>query len=469
MKTDIPHLVVVIPGIGGSELRRGDHDLWKLGLPTMFKALVTLGRSFEELAPDDPGLLDDPDYSDGIEPGGILTVASSLPGLARLPGYHHLRHGLHERYELSDLNYLEFAYDWRRDLRQAAAKLETAIDERLAVLDSYVGRAEVIIVAHSLGGLVARWWLDHHGGTERCRGLITLGTPYRGSPKAARMMSGGYVWRSVGSRRVADLLRSLPAVHQLLPIYPCVFEDDATEPTRLHELATLPAGIDRERSRQGREVLLELNSTDRPTLTSVIAGQGQTTLQTMGARSGRLDFEHRSLPVSFGNSAATSGDGTVPWIASRPLDYADVAGLTPSLHNQSHGGLSTAGDIVDAVCGKIDHLLVDNDPARAPFEAPPPIAGGSVERRLTLDIDEEYVEGEGVVVNVATEGFEPGTTIGAHLDGQRVAAVEIDDAGSASLNLGHLPPGAHTVMVEPSAGGVGVGRPVIDVVDVWPA
>jgi triacylglycerol lipase len=40
------------------------------------------------------------------------------------------------------------------------------------------------IVAHSQGGLVAAWYLKKLGGWRRVRALVTLGTPYRGTPAA---------------------------------------------------------------------------------------------------------------------------------------------------------------------------------------------------------------------------------------------------------------------------------------------
>lgn len=40
---------------------------------------------------------------------------------------------------------------------------------------------QVQIVAHSKGGIVALWWLLRLGGTEHCKKLISLGTPYRGT------------------------------------------------------------------------------------------------------------------------------------------------------------------------------------------------------------------------------------------------------------------------------------------------
>lgn len=41
--------------------------------------------------------------------------------------------------------------------------------------------SEVFLVAHSAGGLVARYYIQRLGGHRACRGLITLATPHRGT------------------------------------------------------------------------------------------------------------------------------------------------------------------------------------------------------------------------------------------------------------------------------------------------
>ena len=41
------------------------------------------------------------------------------------------------------------------------------------------GKAKIILVAHSAGGLVARYYLQLLGGVHYCDGLITLATPHR--------------------------------------------------------------------------------------------------------------------------------------------------------------------------------------------------------------------------------------------------------------------------------------------------
>ena len=51
--------------------------------------------------------------------------------------------------------------------------------------------ARVVFVCHSMGGLVARWYIEQCGGAEVTRKLITLGTPYRGAARALDQLVNG--------------------------------------------------------------------------------------------------------------------------------------------------------------------------------------------------------------------------------------------------------------------------------------
>jgi triacylglycerol lipase len=74
--------------------------------------------------------------------------------------------------------------------------LATRIDELLAA----TGARQVVLVTHSMGGLVARAYLRDHGGAQVAR-LVTLGGPHHGSVHAymgagenARQMEPGSAW-----------------------------------------------------------------------------------------------------------------------------------------------------------------------------------------------------------------------------------------------------------------------------------
>jgi len=70
-------------------------------------------------------------------------------------------------------------YDWRRDV----ASNGKALAERIAA----DGRDDVALVGHSMGGLVARFYVQRLDGDARVHTLVTLGTPHGGT-KAARLI-----------------------------------------------------------------------------------------------------------------------------------------------------------------------------------------------------------------------------------------------------------------------------------------
>ncbi|MFD3666179.1 esterase/lipase family protein [Streptomyces sp. NPDC058659] len=66
------------------------------------------------------------------------------------------------------------------DLRSAAELLGRRVEE----IRARTGHAEVDIVGHSLGGLIARYYVQCLGGDTRVRTLVMLGTPHSGTTVA---------------------------------------------------------------------------------------------------------------------------------------------------------------------------------------------------------------------------------------------------------------------------------------------
>lgn len=97
----------------------------------------------------------------------------------------------HGRRHLASLNYSPLT----RDPRTAAELLGRHVEEICA----RTGQREVDIVGHSLGGLIARYYVQRLGGDHRVRTLVTLGTPHGGTAVApgaglhpiVRQMRGG--------------------------------------------------------------------------------------------------------------------------------------------------------------------------------------------------------------------------------------------------------------------------------------
>ena len=102
-----------------------------------------------------------------------------------------------------------FAYDWRFSCAVAA--------EALGELVSYYESS--ILVAHSMGGLVASSCLDLSSRIrEKVDKLITVGTPFTGAPEAIYVIeTGRLIWYTEALLHLKAYVKNIPAVYELLP------------------------------------------------------------------------------------------------------------------------------------------------------------------------------------------------------------------------------------------------------------
>ena len=74
---------------------------------------------------------------------------------------------------IATLNYSPVTNDIRGAARDLAGEVEALV--------ARTGYDRVHVIAHSLGGLIARYYVQRLGGDERVHTLVTLGTPHEGS------------------------------------------------------------------------------------------------------------------------------------------------------------------------------------------------------------------------------------------------------------------------------------------------
>ncbi|MYV51735.1 alpha/beta fold hydrolase [Streptomyces sp. SID3212] len=93
------------------------------------------------------------------------------------------------------------------DVRAAAELLGRHVEEICA----RTGHARVDVIGHSLGGLIARYYVQCLGGDTRIRTLVTLGTPHEGTA-VAPLMSAHPVVRQMrpGSSLIEELRGPAP-------------------------------------------------------------------------------------------------------------------------------------------------------------------------------------------------------------------------------------------------------------------
>ncbi|RJQ34189.1 hypothetical protein C4556_03065 [Candidatus Parcubacteria bacterium] len=136
------------------------------------------------------------------------------------------------------LDLFTFPYDWRQSNIETAVLLKQKINE----VKNICGCEKVDLVAHSMGGLVARQYIQSDAYEQDVDQLIFLGTPHLGAPKAYLMWEGGEFGPGLYSFLLVLLLSQeahehgypdlfsyvvtepIEAVRELLPVYDYVFD-----------------------------------------------------------------------------------------------------------------------------------------------------------------------------------------------------------------------------------------------------
>lgn len=392
-------MVVILPGITGSVLQKDGKDLWAFSGRAIRDAVfhqTTYLKALELSHEDSPDTLD---LGDGITAPILVKDASLLPGLIKLfDGYNRLGEMIRDRFDVvgngmaSDQpsNLFEFPYDWRRDNRVAARRLLRLIEERLAQWRdySYNKDAKVILLAHSMGGLVARYYLEVLEGWHNCLALITFGTPYRGSLKAVNFLANGYKEAVVN---LTACLRSFTSVYQLLPTYPVVRCGDGyravsdcilpkVDPGRAKAAAQFHAEIEEKvREHQKDPTYLTQGYKILP-----FVGTRQPTLQS-AVFDGKTVQADSPLPPDV-HELLDGGDGTVPRYSAVPFELSDE--FRETFVPEKHGALHVCDIVLNDLRGRLEQMQVP----RA-IRGPEFANEGSA---ISLELDDFYSAGETV-------------------------------------------------------------------------
>ena len=226
------HFIVFIPGYMGSRLRsRSTGELVWLDIPSFvldpLRAVEKLHCLFERLKYPNADLV----------PDGILDQLLFLPPLFKQEGYSRILQTLAswgyvvpgELSKPEQRSVYTFAYDWRQDNRLSARQLSQAVAEWRSLHPG----AEVWIIAHSNGGIVARWYIENLGGKDVVSRLFLLASPWDGAPKALQVMQEGFdvfLLRIFDRYGLRDLIHAaaltFPSFYQLLPGQIPFLQDD---------------------------------------------------------------------------------------------------------------------------------------------------------------------------------------------------------------------------------------------------
>jgi pimeloyl-ACP methyl ester carboxylesterase len=330
---DPERCVIVVPGLMGSQLH--------------------LER--DRPAPDDVLWLDPVDISQGQLSLLAMPGAPVMAGGPVLHGY------LRMKLALLAAGYTVhcFAYDWRRDITESAAALARQVSSESA--------RDLSIVAHSMGGLVARIVLNSSAGS-RIQRLITLGTPHGGSYAPVMAVRGVYplvrrlaqIDRMHSAEVLArDVFSSFYSLYQMMPL-------DNT-PDLINSRNWPKAGPQPNATLLDRVTMLRLGGPDARI--SAIAGYGyETATNVTGMHD---EFYYR---FDF------AGDGTVP------TARATLAGSEAWYCRVPHNELMRSPEVHAAVV----RLLADEAPqlVGAP-PAPPVLARVAADSELRQQLNEK--------------------------------------------------------------------------------
>ncbi|MBL8265052.1 lipase family alpha/beta hydrolase [Steroidobacter sp.] len=264
-----------------------------------------------------------------IAQGGLsqlaLPAGKSLRALGvMLPGYLKLRLCL----EIGGFRPVFHPFDWRADLETLARALTRSIEKS--------GERKVSIVAHSMGGLVARIALAQDR-ERRIRKLVQLGAPNRGSFAPVQALRAAYPtvrkiaaldYHNTAEALARSVFLTLPGLYQMLPSTPAeqpnLFDPAQWPQDELAPDATLLNRAYKVRSR--------MPPPDERC--AVIVGTHQETVTSLRLRDGGFEY-----------SVRLDGDGTVP--SSNALwDGADTWFV-----QENHGALTNNSEVLAAVTG----------------------------------------------------------------------------------------------------------------------
>jgi hypothetical protein len=449
-------VVVCLPGITGSVLRKDGRDVWNISGGAFISALTTLGGSIADLKLEsDPPDVDD--LGDGITAPELIRDVHLIPGLWKIDGYSKMLRHIEQTFDVTrGQNFFEFPYDWRRDNRVAARRLQRQSAEWLRAwrASSGVADAKLVLVGHSMGGIVSRYFLECLEGWRDTRTLVTFGTPYRGSLNALETLVNG---KKIKFLDLTEVARSFTAIYQLLPTYPCYVEGGAG-PARVDE-ADIP-NLDPTKAKAALDFHREIaTAVDKNRDDPVYREGGYDLARIVGSeqptkQSAERDGDRVKLLRAI-EGQDPGGDGTVPRPSATPLELEDDQGATFSA--ERHASLQNDDHLLLQLTGVLSGNTID----WSLFKDAVPMID------VALDVEDVYSADEPVVVRARPEQ-DPG-------EGFTVLAVDVEtgaesarhplsarDEGWYEAELGLLPEGVYRVSVF----GQGRVEPVTDLVAV---
>ena len=210
--------VLIVPGLLGTEMKKGDELLW-----------ADLNRMFADAGDN---FMDPLQFNSNLMPADILVNKNNVIGVEKLLGADVFDYTDGLISEFKKQGYVEgedlftFPYDWRYGASGKNADGKTNSDllgEKINQIMATTQSDKVDVVAHSLGGLVVKKYVAEHLTNNHINKAVFVGVPNTGALKAVKaLLQGDNFGISFGPVGLADseikkISQNMPAVYDLLP------------------------------------------------------------------------------------------------------------------------------------------------------------------------------------------------------------------------------------------------------------
>ncbi len=338
--------VIVVPGIMSTKLYKDDivDDLiW----PDTVKIVSSINDDFLDVLKMD-------NYGFSINPD--VVIGNIIKNLNNADYFESLFNQFSLNSYDEGIDLFENPYDWRLDIESTALELKEKIDD----IKAERGVTKVNLVAHSMGGLLVKKYLNEFGGDSLDK-FIDIGTPHLGSPSAYKILMYGddlgvrkfFGLININSYRIKEISQNMPSIYQLLPSQK-YFEDDgyyvwngSGSNNRLdfsETQAYLKTGGRNEalvdRASIFHQEVDDINPADYGVETYNIVGCGVPTI-------GRFYILDDDVDHPVYNIQMVDGDGTVPLWSAESM----TAGTTYYVSGVQHAVMPSASGVRELVSG----------------------------------------------------------------------------------------------------------------------
>ncbi|NET56769.1 MAG: hypothetical protein F6K47_11565 [Symploca sp. SIO2E6] len=222
--------------------------------------------------------------------------------------------------------------------------------------------------------------------------MFTFGTPYRGSVDAVNFIANSYKQLFLD---LTEVLRSLPSVYQLMPIYKVLRIGE--EYHRIAEVDNLPNVVKAKAENalafhREIEAAVTANQNNGDYWKSYkiipIVGTQQPTMQSVSLENGQL-LVNSTLPKGIDLELA-SGDGTVPYLSAIPIELSQE--YRETYIAERHGSLQNNPRVLQELRDRLKATQIKSFDIRGPEVSP-----AAAERAaISLGLDDLYLADEPV-------------------------------------------------------------------------